>query len=172
MSVPETATGFVPPPYPHDRLADVRQVAAAAPGGLIDCPGGAPVGPLPDVAHRALDAAMGTERGYPPTIGTPAYRAAAADWLARRFGVAVDPNAVLACVGTKEFVASLPRWLSLRNPTRDTVLYPGVSYPSYAMAATLAGLRAVPAPVDGGWHPDLTALPAADAQRSLVPWLT
>src|SRR5260370_42235037 len=160
MSVPETATGFVPPPYPHDRLADVRQVAAAAPGGLLDGSVGRPADPLPDVARRALDAAMGTARGYPPTIGTPAYRAAAADWLARRVGVAVDPNAVLACVGTKEFVASLPRWLSLRNPTRDTGLYPGVSYPSYAMGAPLAGLRAVPGPADGGWPPHPTAAPA------------
>ena len=78
---------------------------------------------------------------------------------------------MLACVGTKEFVASLPRWLSLRHPGRDTVLYPGVAYPTYAMGATLAGLRAVPVPVDSRWHPDLAAVTAADAERALVVWL-
>ncbi len=171
MSAPDTATGFVPPPYPHDRLVDVRRVAVAAPGGLIDCSVGTPVDPFPGVARQALDAAMGTARGYPPTIGTPEYRAAASGWLARRFGVAIDPNAVLACVGTKEFVASLPRWLSLRTPGRDTVLYPGVSYPSYAMGAALAGLRAVPIPVDGDWRPDVSGVPAADAERALLLWL-
>ncbi|HEY5165298.1 MAG TPA: succinyldiaminopimelate transaminase, partial [Acidimicrobiia bacterium] len=67
MSAPDPATGFVPPPYPHDRLTDVREVAAAVPGGLIDCSVGTPVDPFPDVARRALDAAMGTARGYPPT---------------------------------------------------------------------------------------------------------
>ena len=51
-----------------------------------------------------------------------------------------------ACVGTKEFVASTPQYLKLRTPGRDTVLYPAISYPTYEMGATLAGLRAVPYP--------------------------
>ena len=164
-------TGFVPPPYPHDRLGELRAIASAVPGGLIDCSVGTPVDPLPEVARTALDAAMGAARGYPPTIGTDQYRSAATAWLARRFGVTLDASAVCACVGTKEFVASLPRWLSLRNPGRDTVLYPGISYPTYAMGATLAGLRAVPVPVDGSWRLDLSAVDPSDAERALLLWL-
>jgi succinyldiaminopimelate transaminase len=141
------------------------------PGGLIDCSVGTPVDPLPDVVRRALDDAMGAAPGYPPTIGTAPYRSAAADWLTRRFGVTVEPTAICACVGTKEFVASLPRWLALREPGRDTVLYPGVSYPTYAMGAVLAGLRAVPVPVDAQWRPDLAAIDSADAERALLLWL-
>ncbi len=65
--------------------------------------------------------------------------------MARRLGVSVDPEReVAACVGSKELVAGLPQWLNLRRPDRDTVLYPAISYPTYAMGATLAGLRAVP----------------------------
>ena len=45
-----------------------------------------------------------------------------------------------------ELAAREPHWLRLRSPSRDTVLYPEVSYPSYAMGATLAGCRAVPVP--------------------------
>ncbi|HSO95901.1 MAG TPA: aminotransferase class I/II-fold pyridoxal phosphate-dependent enzyme [Acidimicrobiia bacterium] len=171
MSVRGSATGFVPPPYPHDRLHGVRDIAGAAPGGLIDCSVGTPVDPLPDIAEEALVAAMGSARGYPPTIGTDEYRRAAADWVSRRFGVTVDPAALVACVGTKELVASLPRWLSLRTPGRDTVLYPGVSYPSYAMGATLAGLRAVPVPVDAEWRPDLSRVAPSDVERALLLWL-
>ena len=74
----------------------------------------------------------------------PAYREAAAGWMARRLGVEVAPAELAACVGTKELVAGLPQWLRLRRPDRDTVLYPAISYPSYAMGATLAGCRAVP----------------------------
>ena len=77
---------------------------------------------------------------------------------------------ICACVGTKELVASLPRALSLRNPGRDTVLYPAVAYPTYAMGASLAGLRAVPVPVDASWHLDLDRLDV-DASRVLVLWL-
>jgi aspartate/methionine/tyrosine aminotransferase len=61
--------------------------------------------------------------------------------------------------------------LSLRDPSRDVVLYPAASYPTYEMGATLAGLRAVPVPVDDQWHIDLSRVPNQDAERALVLWL-
>jgi succinyldiaminopimelate transaminase len=164
-------TGFVPPPYPHDRLDDLRAVAEAVPGGMVDCSIGTPVDPMPDVVLRALaDAAPGAT-GYPFTIGSLAFREAAAAWIGRRFDVGVAAGEVMACIGTKEMVAGLPRLLSLRDPTRDTVLYPGVSYPTYAMGAELGGLRAVPVPVDGQWRLDLGAVDPRDADRALLLWL-
>ena len=39
------------------------------------------------------------------------------------------------------------------------------------MGATLAGLRAVPVPVDADWHLDLGAVDDGDAGRALVLWL-
>jgi succinyldiaminopimelate transaminase len=165
------ATGFVPPPYPHDRLRELRAVAEAAPGGLVDCSVGTPVDAMPEVAQRALSDAAAAATGYPPAIGAPAYREAAAAWIARRFDVAVSSDAVLACIGTKELVASLPRLLSLRDPSRDTVLYPGVAYPTYEMGARLAGLRAVPVPLDERWLLDLSRIGEDDAARALVVWV-
>jgi succinyldiaminopimelate transaminase len=162
---------FVPPPYPHDRLGPVRAAAAAVPGGMVDASVGTPVDPMPDVVVRALaDAAPGAT-GYPPTIGSLALREAAAAWIARRFGCGVTTDEVIPCIGTKELVASLPRVLSLRDPSRDTVLYPAVAYPTYAMGARLGGLRPVPVPVDEGWHLDLARVDPADAARALVLWL-
>ncbi len=163
--------GFVPPPYPHDRLAGLKEIAAAVPGGLVDASVGTPVDPMPEVAIEALVAATPGATGYPFTIGSLSLREAAAAWITRRFDVAADPQAVIACIGTKEMVASLPRLLSLRDPSRDTVLYPAVSYPTYAMGAELAGLRAVPVPVDEGWRPDLDGVDPADARRALLLWL-
>lgn len=164
-------TGFVPPPYPHDRLGDLRAVAAAVPGGMVDCSIGTPVDPMPEIALRALADAAPRATGYPLTIGSLEYREAAAGWVGRRFGVPVPAESVMACIGTKEVVASLPRMLSLRDPSRDTVLYPGVSYPTYAMGAELAGLRAVPVPVNAAWRPDLSAVDPEDAARTLLVWL-
>ncbi len=77
---------------------------------------------------------------------------------------------MVACIGTKELVASLPRVLSLRDPSRDTVLYPAAAYPTYEMGALLAGLRPVRVPVDDGWHLDLARVDPADAERALVLW--
>src|SRR6266542_7100030 len=98
---------FVPPAYPHDRLGPVRAVAAAAPGGMVDASVGTPVDPMPDVVVRALVDAAPDATGYPATIGSLAFREAAAAWVARRFGCQVAPDDVVACIGTKEMVASL-----------------------------------------------------------------
>ena len=70
------------------------------------------------------------------------------------------------CLGTKEFVAGVPHWLRLRDPSRDTVFYPAVSYPTYEMGAKLAGCRAlaVPAREDGS-----LALETIDERRR-SPW--
>jgi succinyldiaminopimelate transaminase len=162
---------FVPPPYPHDRLEPLRAVASAVPGGMVDASVGTPVDPMPEVAVRALADAASGATGYPATIGSPAYREAAAAWIGRRFACSVSAAEVVACIGTKELVASLPRALSLRDPSRDVVLYPAVAYPTYEMGAALAGLRAVPVPVDERWRLDLSRVPEADADRALVLWL-
>jgi succinyldiaminopimelate transaminase len=165
------APAFVPPPYPHDRLLELRAIAEAVPGGIVDCSVGTPVDPMPEVARRALVDAAPAATGYPAAIGAPAYRQAAADWIGRRFGVGVSPDVVLACIGTKELVASLPRLLSLRDPSRDTVLYPGIAYPTYEMGALLAGLRAVPVPLDADWLVDLSRVSEADAGRAVLLWV-
>jgi len=162
--------GFRPPPYPYDRLDELKAIAAALPGGCVDLSVGTPFDPPIDSVVVALGSS-GAERSYPLSIGTPAFRRAAADWMARRLGVTVDPAHVAACIGTKELVAGLPHWLRLRTPERDTVLYPAVSYPSYAMGATLAGCRAVAIPVDARWRLRLDAIDPADAARSLCLWV-
>jgi succinyldiaminopimelate transaminase len=169
---PETAVrGWVPPAYPYDRLEEAKTIAAGHDGGLVDLSVGTPCDPPPPAALEAL-AASGTERGYPTSVGSPEFRQAAGDWMARRFNVAVDSDTqVAACVGTKEFVATLPQWLRLRSPHRDTVLYPAVSYPTYAMGAELAGCRALAIPCDRQWRIDLGTIAEVDAARALCLWV-
>jgi succinyldiaminopimelate transaminase len=163
---------FALPPYPYDRVAALGKLAESLPGGVVDCSVGTPCDPPAPGVIEAL-ASSGTERGYPASAGSPALIGAAAAWLERRFGLpAVPPASVAACVGTKELVASVPQYLRLRQPARDTVLYPSVSYPTYAMGAALAGCRAVPVPPlpgrPGGL--DLDAIADSDAARALVLW--
>ena len=162
--------GFVPPPYPYERLDPLRAVAAALDGGAVDLSIGTPFDAPPAAVVEAL-ARSGAERGYPPSVGTPAFRAAAAAWMARRLAVHIDPSAIAACIGSKELVAGVPQWLRLRTPERDTVLYPAISYPTYEMGATLAGCRAVPVAVDEAWRLDLGSIDEADAARALCLWV-
>ena len=158
------STGFVPPPYPYDRLGDITAIAGAHEGGAVDLSIGTPCDPPPPAVVAALAAAEPSQ-GYPPSIGTAAFREAAAQWVRRRLNARVDPaTEVAACVGSKEFVASTPQYLRLRNPDRDTVLYPAISYPTYAMGATLAGCRAVP-------YAAFDDIAAEDATRALCIWV-
>jgi aspartate/methionine/tyrosine aminotransferase len=116
-------------------------------------------------------ASSNSERGYPPSIGTEALRAAIRAWIDRRWQIDVPLAQIAACVGTKEFVATTPQYLRLRTPARDTVLYPAVAYPTYEMGAILGGCRpvAVPMSADGGL--DLAAIDPADAARALMLWV-
>ncbi|CAN5715635.1 bifunctional succinyldiaminopimelate transaminase/glutamate-prephenate aminotransferase [soil metagenome] len=162
--------GFSPPPYPYDRLTELRAVAERHPGGCVDLSVGTPHDPPAPAVVAALGAS-GAERSYPPSVGTPAFREAAAAWVQRRLGAHVEVDRVAACIGTKELVAGLPHWLRLRRPSRDTVLYPAVSYPTYAMGATLAGCRAVAVPVDDRWRLDVGAVNPADVERAVCLWV-
>ncbi|WP_229023149.1 aminotransferase class I/II-fold pyridoxal phosphate-dependent enzyme [Actinomarinicola tropica] len=165
-----SASGFVPPPYPYDRLDELKSVAAAHEGGMVDLSVGTPCDPPPPEVVAALGGS-GAERGYPPSIGSAAYREAAAAWVERRLGASVAPSQVGACIGTKELVAGMPHWLRLRDPSRDTVLYPEISYPTYEMGAVLGGCRAVPVAVDDDWRIDLSSISAEDAGRALCLWV-
>jgi len=165
-----SAPGWTPPPYPHERLAPLREKGAAHDGGLVDLSVGDPSDPPPPAVVAALGSS-GAERMYPTTVGSPAFREAAAGWMARQFGVEVPITQIGACIGTKEFVAGLPAWLRLRRPDRDTVLFPAIAYPTYAMGAILAGCRPVPVPLDSRWRIDLSAIDPADAERALCLWV-
>lgn len=171
--------GFAPPAYPYDRLAALQRRAEERFGtgtgtidamGIVDCSIGTPCDPPPPSVLAAM-AASNAERGYPASAGSDAYRRAASGWLARRFDVTIDPDRELAaCVGTKEFVASVAHYLRLRTPDRDTVLYPAVSYPTYAMGARLAGCRAVAVGELEGGGLDVASIAPADAERALLLW--
>jgi len=157
-------TGFTPPPYPYERLDEIIKIASEQDGGAVDLSIGTPCDSAPSAVIEAL-ASGDAARGYPPSIGTLALRTAAAGWIERRLGARVDPvSEVAAVVGSKEFVASTPQYLKLRDPARDTVLYPAISYPTYAMGATLAGCRAVP-------YRSLDEIDPADASRALCVWV-
>ena len=101
---------------------------------------------------RELDGlpAVGRERRAARSRGRVDRRAASA-WRSR-------PRTSARASAPRSSSPSLPHLLRLRNPQRDTVLYPAVAYPSYEMGAVLAGCRAVPVPLDADWHLDLDAI--------------
>ena len=156
VSAARTPAGFVPPPYPYDRLAPLHDARRRAPRRRRStCRSARRATRRPRSCSRRSPRRAPSAR-YPPSIGHPGVPRrgrAAGSTVASACRSTRRP--VAACVGSKELVAGLPHWLRLRDPSRDTVLYPEVSYPSYAMGAQLAGCRAVPVPVDEHWRLDL-----------------
>ncbi|MFC0528019.1 succinyldiaminopimelate transaminase [Phytohabitans kaempferiae] len=168
------------PDFPWDLLAPAKRVAAAHPGGLVDLSMGTPVDPVPAVVRAALTEASDSP-GYPLTAGTPALRAAIAEWAARNCGALADGLGVLPTIGSKELVAWLPTLLGI-GPG-DTVVIPTVCYPTYEVGVRLAGATPVrtdsltslgPARVRLVWvnspsNPTGQVLPAAHL-RKVVEW--
>ena len=158
------------PPYPYDRLNDLRAIAVSKFGAAVDMSIGAPFDAPPQAAIEAL-ATSGLERGYPPSIGSIDFRESARDWMSSQFGAEVDIDNIGATVGLKEFVVGAPHWLRHRDPSKDTVLYPSISYPSYAMGAELDHGRAVPVALDDEWKMDLDSISEDDIARASLLWV-
>ncbi|MFC5831622.1 succinyldiaminopimelate transaminase [Nonomuraea insulae] len=165
------------PDFPWDRLEPYKERARAHPDGIVDLSVGTPVDPVPDLVQDALVRAANSP-GYPLTHGTKALREAAAGWLRRRHGVAVDQQDVLPLIGSKEFVAWLPTYLGAKR-----VVFPELAYPTYDVGARLAGaagtasdstLALGPEHVDLLWinspgNPTGRVLPA-EHLRKVVAW--
>lgn len=169
------------PDFPWDTIADAKARAAAHPDGIVDLSIGSPVDDSPALAQQALAAASNAP-GYPTVHGPAALREAVVDHLGRRFGVrGLDPAAVLPTIGSKELIANLPAQLGL-GPD-DTVVFPRLAYPTYAVGAAFTGSRAVAADHPDDYGPSVPALiyvnsPAnptgqvrsADSLRDVVRW--
>lgn len=135
--------GAALPDFPWDSLAEAKRRAAAHPDGIVDLSVGTPVDPVPEVGQAALRESA-NRPGYPQTIGTPTLRAAMVEQLTRRWSASgLTEAGVLPVLGTKELVAWLPLMLGL-GPA-DTVLFPTVAYPTYAVGAQLARATGVAA---------------------------
>ncbi len=108
---------------------------------------------------------------YPESEGLPEYRSAVARWYARRFGVELDPDTeVVSLIGSKEGIGHVA--LCLVDPG-DVALIPDPAYPVYAVGTMFAGGEVYPLPLDeeGGWLPDLDAVPERVLERATVLWL-
>lgn len=134
------------PDFPWDALAPYGATAKEHPAGIIDLSVGTPVDPTPDFIQQALRDAADSP-SYPVTMGTPELRAAITEWAKVNLGATGDFG-VLPLIGSKEFVAWLPTFL-----TAESVLYPEVAYPTYLVGAMLAKSEATPVAVDASQWP-------------------
>jgi aspartate/methionine/tyrosine aminotransferase len=113
---------------------------------------------------------------YPVNEGMPALLQAASDWVARRYGVTLDPGSrVMALNGTREglYNAMMALCPETKRGQRPVVLLPNPFYQVYLVAALSVAAEPVflNATRDTGHLPDFRTLPAAVLDRVAVAYL-
>jgi LL-diaminopimelate aminotransferase len=161
------------PPYAFAEL-DRKAARLAAEGhDPIDFGVGDPTVPTPSIVRRATAEALERHAagGYPSYDGEPSFRRAAAGWMERRFGVALDPSTeVTITVGSKEAIFNVPE--AFVNPG-DVVISPSPGYPPYERGTRFAeGINwFYPLVRENGFLPDVDSIPREVARRARLFWI-
>jgi len=161
------------PPYLFAQLERKIAEKKAAGVDVISLGIGDPDTPTyaPIVAAAQAAVADPATHQYPSNRGRQDFREAVAAFYARRFGVALDPDAeVMPAIGAKECIFNLS--LAFLEP-EDVALASDPGYPVYTGGPTLVGARAVLMPLvpSLGFAPDLDAISAEDAARAKLMFL-
>ena len=125
------------PAYAFPRLRALLDVHE--PGGpVVHMTIGEPKHAFPAWISDILAQNMAGFNKYPPNEGTPELRQAIADWVQRRYGVALDPaSQIMALNGTREGLYNAGMALSpeTKNGQKPVVLMPNPFYQVYLISA-------------------------------------
>jgi LL-diaminopimelate aminotransferase len=162
------------PPYLFAEIDRKRDEMLAKGVDIINMGVGDPDRPTPDHIVQAMHAAIDdpATHNYPPYQGTKDFRAAAVEWMERRFGVkGLNPNTeVVSSIGSKEAIHNT--FLAFVEPG-DYTLIPDPGYPVYRTSTIFAGGEYYTMPLlpENGFLPDLEAIPQEVARKAKLLWI-
>jgi LL-diaminopimelate aminotransferase len=125
--------------------------------------------PIVEAGQKAM--ADPATHQYPSNRGRPDFRAAVAEFYARRFEVELEADTeVMPAIGAKECIFNLN--LAFLDPD-DVALAADPGYPVYTGGPLLAGASSVLMPLlpERGFVPDLEAIPQSDRDRAKLMFL-
>ena len=162
------------PPYLFAELDRKRDEMVAKGVDIINMGVGDPDRPTPDhivqAMHQAIDDPA--THNYPPYQGTKDFRAAAASWMERRFGVTgLDANTeVVSSIGSKEAIHNT--FLAFVEPGDYTII-PDPGYPVYRTSTFFAGGESYAMPLlpKHNFLPKLEAIPEEVARQAKLLWI-
>ena len=137
-------------PYPFERLKQLfSTVTPSAKYPPISLGIGEPRHATPQLVLDVLAASTEALSSYPATAGLPALRQSCANWVQRRYGLALNPdNQILPINGSREALFAFAQTVVDGSKTGATVVCPNPFYQIYEGAALLAGAHAFYAPSD------------------------
>jgi succinyldiaminopimelate transaminase len=157
--------------YPLLRLDKRRRELKKKGIPLFDFGTGDPREPTDPKIREALVAGVPQVSQYPSTPGKRDLREAFCGWMARRHGVALDPEAeTLPATGSKEAIFHAPLAFLHHAHQRRGVAYGTPGYPVYERGALFAGGEALPVRLtqDDGF---LTQTEGIDPNRTRILWI-
>ncbi|SDF13790.1 Aspartate/methionine/tyrosine aminotransferase [Salipiger thiooxidans] len=163
------------PPYAFPRLRALLDVHPAG-GPTIHMTIGEPRHAFPSWVGDVLAANVAEFGKYPPNDGTPELQQAIADWIARRYGVSVDPaTQVMPLNGTREglYNAAMALCPETRDGKQPTVLIPNPFYQVYAVGTVSVAAEPVfvNATRETGHLPDYESLPDEILDRAALAYI-
>ncbi len=146
-------------PYPFERLRQLHAGVTPNPAYTpISLGIGEPRHATPQLVKDAISASFGGLASYPGTLGEPRLRQTIQAWLARRYGLEVDPaTQILPVNGSREALFSLAQTVIDPSQPQATVICPNPFYQIYEGAALLAGA-------------DIWFVPSDAARNFAVDW--
>lgn len=157
--------------YPIALIQERAHELAARGVNVIDFSIGDPREPTPPFIPAALRAAVPEVSQYPLTGGRVELRESIAAYLARRFGVEVDPaTQVMPTSGSKEAVFSSPLAFIDRN-AGQSVVYGTPGYPIYERGALFAGAAIDPITMRGDFVLRAEDVNEEQWQRARMLWI-
>ncbi|NIY97116.1 aminotransferase class I/II-fold pyridoxal phosphate-dependent enzyme [Salipiger sp. HF18] len=163
------------PPYAFPRLRALLDVHPAG-GPTIHMTIGEPRHAFPSWVGDILAANVAEFGKYPPNDGTPELQQAIADWIARRYGVGVDPaTQVMPLNGTREglYNAAMALCPETKDGKQPTVLIPNPFYQVYAVGTVSVAAEPVfvNATRETGHLPDYESLPDEILDRAALAYI-
>jgi aspartate aminotransferase len=164
-----TVAGTVSPAaasVPGSGIREIVNLALSLPD-VVRLEIGEPDAATPAHIVAAGHAATQVRNRYTQSAGIPTLRAALADRLHTRYGLAADPELVVVSQGAVQGLAAV--FAALLQPG-DEVLVPDPAWPNYEMQALLYGASAVHYPLrpENGFVPDLAELAALITPRTRI----
>ncbi|KZL49629.1 LL-diaminopimelate aminotransferase [Nodularia spumigena CENA596] len=162
------------PPYLFAEINRKREQLLAQGVDIINLAVGDPDKQTPahilQAMHQAID--DGSTHNYPPYQGTREFRAAAVNWMERRFGVTgLNPETeVISSIGSKEAIHNT--FLAFVE-AGDYTIIPDPGYPVYQTATIFAGGEpyTMPLKAENNFLPDLNTIPEEIARKAKLLWI-
>lgn len=162
------------PTYPMVHLDRLKADVLRRGLPVYDFGTGDPREPTPPAIREAMRRAIPEVSQYPKVDGLPGMRRAAAGYLARRFGVTVDPDReLLPTEGSKEAIFHLPMVLAEPASPRNVVVYGVPAYPVFEIGSLFAEAQVHEVLLHAGnrYLMDPRQIPASVLERAALVFL-